>query len=160
MPSFDIVSKLSFMEVDNALVHAQKEVSTRFDFKNTQTEIERVDQTINLKSSDEERINAARDVLYSKFVKRGVALTHIEPDKIEPSGKGVKQTLKLVDGIAQDKAKPIVNAVKNAKLKVQAAIQGDTLRVTGKDRDELQKAIAFIKAQKFAIELQFINFRE
>lgn len=160
MPSFDIVSKLNSMEVDNALVQAQKEVGQRFDFKNTDTSIERLDGLIQLKSSTEDRIVAAVDVLYGKLVKRGVSLKHLDPQKVEPSGKGVKQALKLVDGIAQDKAKEIVAAIKNSKLKVQASIQGDTLRVSGKDRDELQRAIALCRSKDFGVELQFNNFRE
>jgi cyclic-di-GMP-binding protein len=160
MPSFDIVSKLDLMEVDNALVQAQKEVSQRFDFKNTHTEIERADKVINMKSSAEDRLVAALDVLYTKLGKRNVSLKHVDPQKIEPSGKGVKQTINLVDGIAQDKAKQIVAAIKNSKLKVQASIQGETLRVSGKDRDELQRVIAFVRAQNFPVELQFNNFRE
>lgn len=160
MPSFDIVSKLNTMEVENALVQAQKEVSTRFDFKNSNTEIEHLEDALVIKSSAEERIDVAREILYTKLSKRGVSLTHLEPGEVTPSGKGVKQSLKLVDGIAQEKAKEIVTAIKNAKLKVSASINGELLRVTGKDRDELQKVIAFVKAQKFTIELQYINFRD
>jgi hypothetical protein len=160
MPSFDIVSKLNMMEVDNALVQAQKEVGQRFDFKNTETTMERVENAIIIKSNAEDRLTAARDVLYTKLGKRGVSLKHVEPADPEPSGKGVKQTIALVDGIAQDKAKEIVKAIKDSKLKVQASIQGDTLRVSGKDRDELQRTIQFCRAQGFPVELQFNNFRD
>ena len=160
MPSFDIVSKLNAMEVDNALVQAQKEVAQRFDFKNSNTEIEKGEMTLVIKSNTEERVDVAREVLYTKLSKRGVSLTHLEPGEVEPSGKGVKQTIKLIEGIAQEKAKQIVTAIKGSKLKISAAINGELVRVTGKDRDELQKAIQFVKAQKMPIELQFINFRD
>jgi uncharacterized protein YajQ (UPF0234 family) len=160
MPSFDIVSKLNTMELENALVQAQKEVAQRFDFKNSDTSIEHLDKTLVIKSNTEDRLDVARDVLYTKLAKRGVSLKHLDPQKIEPSGKGVRQTINIVEGIAQDKAKPIVAAIKEAKLKVQASIQGDAVRVAGKDRDELQRTIAFVRAKDFPVELQFINFRE
>src|SRR5262249_54192092 len=117
MPSFDIVSKLNTMELDNALVQAQKEVGQRFDFKNSETSIEHVEKAFVIKSNTEDRLAVARDVLYTKLGKRGVSLKHLDPQEVEPSGKGVKQTLNIVEGIAQDKAKTIVAAIKNSKLK-------------------------------------------
>jgi cyclic-di-GMP-binding protein len=162
MPSFDIVSKLNSAEVDNAVIQAQKELNTRFDFKNTFAEITRAELIITVRANVEDRLNAAIEVLHAKFVKRGVSLKHLdETGKVEPTAKGhVKKDLKLSEGIAQDKAKEIVKVIKDTKLKVTAAIQGDVVRVTGKDKDELQKAIALIRSKQFPVELQFTNFRD
>jgi uncharacterized protein YajQ (UPF0234 family) len=162
MPSFDIVSKLNSAEVDNAVIQAQKELAQRFDFKNTSTELVRAEAVITVHANVEDRLNAAIEVLHAKFVKRSVSLKHLdETAKVEPTAKGhVKKDLKLTEGIAQDKAKDIVKAIKDSKLKVQASINGDVVRVSGKDRDELQKTIALVKSKQFPVELQFINFRD
>jgi uncharacterized protein YajQ (UPF0234 family) len=161
MPSFDIVSKLDLQEVDNAVNNAVKEILNRFDFRNTNTELEREDKKIKIVSSDEGRVAAALDILESKLTKRGVSLKALERGKPYAVGnQRLRQDLTLVDGIAQDKAKDLVKRLKDSKLKVQASIQADTLRVSGKDRDELQRAIAFCRTQDFPLDLQFINFRE
>ncbi len=161
MPSFDITSKLDLQEVDNALNNANKEIVNRFDFKNTNTELVREEMKLRLVSSDEGRVEAALDILESKLTKRGVSLKSLERSKPYPVGnQRVRQDITLVSGIAQDKAKDIVRALKDSKIKVQASIQADTVRVSGKDRDELQKAIAHCRAQNFPIELQFGNFRD
>ncbi|MCC6809621.1 MAG: YajQ family cyclic di-GMP-binding protein [Deltaproteobacteria bacterium] len=162
MPSFDIVSKLPSAEVDNAVVQAQKEIATRFDFKNTAAEIVRAENVITVRANSDDRLNAAIEVLHAKMVKRGVSLTHLDESKEpEPTAKGgKKKDITLTDGIAQDKAKEIVKALKESKIKVQASIQGDTLRVSGKNRDDLQTAIAFVKGQKLPIALQFTNYRD
>jgi len=161
MPSFDIVSKLDLQEVDNAVNNSVKEIANRFDFRNTKTELEREDKKIRIESSDEGRVAAALDILESKMTKRGVSLKSLERGKPYPVGnQRLRQDLELVDGIAQDKAKDLVKRLKDSKLKVQASIQADTLRVAGKDRDELQRAITFCRTQDFPLDLQFTNFRD
>lgn len=162
MPTFDIVSKLNSAEVDNAMIHAQKEIATRFDFRNTGAELARAEAVITVRANVEDRLNAAIEVLHAKFVKRGVSLKHLdETGKVEPTAKGhVKKEIKLQEGIAQDKAKEIVKAIKDSKLKVTASIQGDVVRVSGKDKDELQKTIALVRSKQFPVELQFTNFRD
>jgi uncharacterized protein YajQ (UPF0234 family) len=161
MPSFDIVSKLNQQEVDNAVNQSQKEIATRYDFKDTATEVLRQDMVISLRSSTEDRLRAALDVLQTKLVRRGVSLKSVELGTVEPTAKGhAKQDIKLLEGVSQDRAKEIVRAIKDQKLKVQASIQGDAVRVSGKDKDELQRTIAFVRGQNFPVELQFVNFRD
>lgn len=161
MPSFDVVSKVQWHEVENAVNQAEKEVGQRFDFKDTGTEVEKTGSDIVVRSSSEERAKAALSVVQEKLVKRKVSLKYFETGKPEPTSKGgAKITVKVKEGIETDKARVIVQSVKDAKLKVQAAIQGDQLRVTGKSRDELQTAIQHLKAQDFGLELQYINFRD
>lgn len=161
MPSFDIVSKLNSQEVDNALVQAQKEIATRYDFRSVPTELTREGALLKLSSANDEKLKAMREVLYQKLVKRGVSLKHLDEQKSEPTPGGkVKQDIKLVEGIAQDKAKDIIRFIKDAKYKVQASINADVVRVTGKDRDELQRVIAGVRQQDFPVELQFLNFRD
>jgi uncharacterized protein YajQ (UPF0234 family) len=161
MPSFDITSKLNSPEVDNALIQANKEIGTRYDFRNVPTELTREGSSLKLSSANDEKIKAMREVLYTKLVKRGVSLKHLEEQRSEPTPGGkVKQEIKLIEGIAQDKAKDIIRYIKDAKFKVQASIQADVVRVSGKDRDELQKVIAGVRQQDFPLELQFSNFRD
>ncbi|HEU4412470.1 MAG TPA: YajQ family cyclic di-GMP-binding protein [Polyangiaceae bacterium] len=161
MPSFDIVSKVQWHEVENAVNQAEKEVSQRFDFKDTGTELEKTGNDIVVRSSTEERAKAALSVVQEKLVKRKVSPKFFDVGKPEPTAKGgAKITLKVKEGIESEKAKAIVQSVKDAKLKVQAAIQGDQLRVTGKSKDELQTAIQHLKAQDFGLELQYVNFRD
>ncbi len=161
MPSFDIVSKVQWHEVENAVNQAEKEVSQRFDFKDTGTEVEKTEGDIVVKSSSEERAKAALSVVQEKLIKRKVSSKCFDVGKPEPTSKGgAKITLKIKEGIETDKARVIVQSVKDAKLKVQAAIQGDQLRVTGKSKDELQTAIQHLKSQDFGLELQYINFRD
>jgi cyclic-di-GMP-binding protein len=161
MPSFDIVSKVAWHEVDNALQQAEKEVGTRFDFRNTNTEIEKKDAEITVRSSTEDRAKAAVTVLQEKLAKRKVSPKFFETGKPEPTSKGgAKIVIKVKEGIETDKARPIVAAVKDSKLKVQAAIQGDQLRVTGKNRDDLQACMKLLREQDFGVELTFNNFRE
>jgi uncharacterized protein YajQ (UPF0234 family) len=161
MPSFDIVSKVQWHEVENAVNQAEKEVSQRFDFKDTGTEVEKTDTDIVVRSSTEERAKAALSVVQEKLVKRKISPKCFDVGKPEPTAKGgAKITLKVKEGIESEKAKSIVQSVKDAKLKVQASIQGDQLRVTGKSRDELQTAIQHLKAQDFGLELQYVNFRD
>jgi len=161
MPSFDVVSKLDHHEVDNAVQQAKKEVSTRFDFRDTGTEIDRTDEGIVIRGDSEGRVEAARKVLEEKLVRRKVSLKSIDPQEVQPAGgRAYRQLLKLKEGIDSEKAKEIVKMLKGTKLKVQAAIQGDLVRVTGKKRDELQEAIGVLRGQEVGLPLQFTNFRE
>jgi cyclic-di-GMP-binding protein len=162
MPSFDVVSDLDLMEVDNAFNQARKEILQRFDFKGTSTDLER-DKELNVlvKANSEGRAEAALGVLMDKFAKRGVPLEGLDPQKVEPaSGGHVRQLVKLRRGLKQDDAKKIVALVKESGLKVQVAIQGEAVRITGKKRDDLQDAMQRIRAGGLAIPLQFQNFRE
>ena len=158
--SFDIVSKLDRQEVDNALSQAAREIATRFDFKDTGTEIEKNQDGIAIRSTSEGRVEGALRVLEDKMVKRKVSLKSLDPQKPVQSGQTWRQLIKLKEGVDQDRAKQIVKAVKDSKIKVQAAIQGDLVRITGKKRDDLQEAIALLKGQDFGLPVQFINFRE
>jgi cyclic-di-GMP-binding protein len=165
MPSFDAVSKVNLQEVDNAFNQAKKEITTRYDFQGTQTEMALGEDksSFQLKSSSDGRLQAALDVLQSKLVKRGVSLRCLTVGEVDSAALGqVKQTVSLQQGIPVEKGKELVKILKDAKLKVQASIQADQLRVTSKSRDELQQAIALLKQQQDAltIELQFINFRD
>lgn len=161
MPSFDIVSKVQWNEVDNALNQAQKELSQRYDFKDTETELEKIEDGITVKSSSEERAKAAMGVLQEKLVKRKVSLKHLDPQKPEVTGKGGSRILiKIKEGIETEKAKEIVRILKDSKLKIQASIQEQQVRVQGKNRDDLQSGISLVRGQDLGIELQFINFRD
>lgn len=165
MPSFDIVSEVDLQEVDNAVNQARKELQGRFDFRGVPVEIQLGDdkKTIQLKTDGEERLDAVWDVLLGKLVRRGLTPNALERGKKEPvGGKQFKQEVKLQQGIPTDKAKEIIKMIKDAKLKVQASIQGETVRITGKDRDELQSAIALCRsnADKLRIDMQYTNFRD
>lgn len=161
MPSFDIVSKVAQNEVDNAFNQAQKEVAQRFDFKDTETTFERAPDAITIRSSSEDRAKAALQVLQDKLVKRKVSLRFTDPGKPESTGKGgARIVVKIKEGIEAEKARTLVQLIKDAKLKVQASIQEAQVRVTGKNKDDLQTAIAAVRQQDLGIELQFINFRD
>ncbi|MDQ3032492.1 MAG: YajQ family cyclic di-GMP-binding protein [Myxococcota bacterium] len=160
MPSFDVVSKLDHHEVDNAVDQAKREIATRFDFKDTGTEIEKNADGISIKSSSEGRVEGAYKVLEDKMIKRKVSLKALDPQKAQQSGMTWRQLVKLKEGVETEHAKQIVKTIKESKVKVQAAIQGDLVRVTGKKRDELQEVIALLRGQDFPLPLQFINFRE
>jgi cyclic-di-GMP-binding protein len=161
MPSFDVVSKVQWNEVENALNQSQKEIGQRYDFKDTGTELERSEEAITVSSSSEERAKAALTVLQEKLVKRKVSLKHLDPQKPEKTGKGgSKIVVKIKEGIETEHAKAIVQHLKDSKMKVQASIQEAQVRVTGKNRDDLQAAIQLVKQVDLPIELQFINFRE
>ncbi|WP_394826661.1 YajQ family cyclic di-GMP-binding protein [Pendulispora albinea] len=161
MPSFDIVSKVQWNEVDNALNQSQKEIAQRFDFKDTGTAIERNEEGITIRSASEERVKAAYSVLQDKLVKRKVSLKHLDPQKPEPTGKGgSKMLVKVKEGIDGDHAKDLVRRIKDSKIKVQASIQEAQVRVSGKNRDDLQSAIQLVKEANLPLELQFINFRD
>ncbi len=161
MPSFDIVSKVQMHEVDNAFNQAHKEIAQRFDFKDTASSIEKSPDAITIHSSSENRATAALTVVQDKLVKRKVSLRFFDVGKPEPTGKGGSRIVaKIKDGIETEKAKAIVAFVKEAKIKVQASIQESQVRVSGKNKDDLQAAIQAIRAHDFGLELQFINFRD
>lgn len=160
MPSFDIVSKLDHHEVDNAVDQARREVTTRFDFKDTGTEIEKNQEGIAIRSTSEGRVEGALRVLEDKMIKRKVSLLSLDPQTPQQSGQNWRQLIKLKEGVEKEDAKKIVQAIKDAKLKVQASIQGDLVRVTGKKRDDLQEAIALLRSKDMGLPLQFVNFRD
>lgn len=158
--SFDVVSKTDMQEVSNAIQQAQKELAQRFDFKGSKSSIELTAEEIVLVSDDEGKLRSVKDIVETKLVKRGVALKALEYQKVEAAAGGtVRQKAKIVQGIETEKAKAIVKAIKDAKLKVQASIQSDQVRVTGRSKDDLQKAIALVKEKDFGIPLQFTNYR-
>lgn len=158
--SFDIVSKTDMQEVANAIQQAQKELAQRFDFKGSKSSIELTTEEIVLISDDEGKLRSVKDIVETKLVKRKVSLKALDYASLEPSSGGtVRQRAKIVQGIETEKAKAIVRTIKDAKLKVQASIQSDQVRVTGRNKDELQKAIALVREQDFGIPLQFTNYR-
>lgn len=158
--SFDVVSKTEMQEVANAVQQAQKELAQRFDFKGSKSEITHTDEELTLVSDDESKLKQLKDIVEGKLVKRKVSLKALDYGKIEAASLGtVRQKAKIVQGIESEKAKAIVKAIKDAKLKVQASIQGDQVRVVGRSKDDLQRAISIIKEQDFGIPLQFTNYR-
>ncbi|HEY5162312.1 MAG TPA: YajQ family cyclic di-GMP-binding protein [Terriglobales bacterium] len=159
--SFDVVSKIDLQEVSNAMQQALKEVHTRFDLKDSKSNIvmEGHDDIV-LTSQDEYKLKAVNDVFQGKLVKRGVPLKGLTYGKIEPAaGSTVRQKITLQQGIPIEKARAIVKAIKETKKKVQASIQGDLVRVSSKDRDTLQEIIALLRKSDFGIDMQFTNFR-
>jgi cyclic-di-GMP-binding protein len=165
MPSFDVVSKINLAELDNAVNQTRKELATRYDFQGTHTDVElSADKAlITLKASDEGKADTAYEILCGKLAKRGVSLKFVTRDPMEKATLNtVRQLIKLQQGIPTDKAKELIKLIKDARIKVQAAIQADQLRVTGKNRDDLQEAIALMRqnADKVGVELQFTNFRD
>lgn len=162
LSSFDIVSEVDLAEVKNAVNQASKEVAQRYDLKNTHSKIElhEKDHRIEVEVPDEFVLKQVLDVLQQKLVRRGVSLKALDYGKVEPaSGSRIRQQVTLQQGIPAEKAKEIVKSIKGTKLKVQAAIQGDTVRVSGKDRDTLQEVIAHLKSEAFEIDMQFTNYR-
>jgi uncharacterized protein YajQ (UPF0234 family) len=159
--SFDVVSKVDITEVKNAVAQAMKEIGQRYDFKGSTSDIEMKDEAeLILKSDDEIKLKAVIDVLQSKLHKRGVSIRAMEYGKLEQAMKGtVRQVVKINQGIPVEKAKKLVAALKDSKLKAQASIQGDQLRVSGKDKDMLQEAMALFKKNDQGVDLQFTNFR-
>ena len=160
MPSFDVVSELDHHEVANTVDQANREVNTRFDFKNTDSSFELEEQQIVLKTSSEFQLQQMLDILYAKLSKRGIDLAAVEAQAIEVSGQTHSQRVQLKEGIESELAKTIVKQIKQSKLKLQAAIQGEQVRISGKKRDELQSAIALLKESKLDRPLQFKNFRD
>lgn len=161
MPSFDVVSQTDQHEVDNACNQAKKEIGQRYDFKGTESTIERTDEGIVIRSNSEGRIDAARDVLESKMVRRQVSLKALDAQPAQQAGGSMwRQLIRLKEGVSKEKAKEIVKTIKEGKIKVQASIQGDSIRVSGKKRDDLQDTMAFLKEKDFDLPLQFTNFRD
>jgi len=161
MPSFDIVSQVDMQEVRNAVDQASREIVNRYDFKGTDTSIKLNDDGITIESSSEGRLEAAVDVLKGKLVRRSVSLKSIAGgDPVQIGGGRFKALFTLNEGIAQDAAKELVKDIKDMKLKVQVAIQGDQLRISGKKRDDLQEVISAVKGLDFRLPLQYLNFRD
>jgi uncharacterized protein YajQ (UPF0234 family) len=159
--SFDVVSKVDVQEVKNAIDQASKEVHARFDLKNSKSSIAlEGSDTVQLASQDEYTLKAVIDILQQKLVKRSVPLKNLEYEKVEAAaGSSVRQKIKLKQGIASEVAKKIVALIKDSKKKAQASIQGDTVRVSSKDRDTLQEIMAMLRAKDMGVDLQFTNFR-
>jgi len=159
--SFDIVSKIDLQEVSNAIQQAMKEIHTRFDLKDSKSSIALEGKdAILLHSIDEYKLKAVNDILQQKLVRRGVPLKGFTYGPVEPAaGATVKQRITLQQGIPIEKARDIVKLIKNSKKKVQASIQGDLVRISGKDRDTLQEIIALLRQQDFGIDMQFTNYR-
>jgi len=163
MPSFDVVSKVDWSEFGNALLQAQREVGTRFDFRDTATSIEKNEAGVLIESSTEDRAKAALVVLEEKLIRRKVSLKHLDKKKKPERGpKGsTRLTVLVKEGLEPEKAREIVKLVKDSKIKVQASIHEDSVRVTGKKRDELQTVIQLLRAaEELDLDLQFINFRD
>lgn len=159
--SFDIVSKVDLQEISNAINQALKEVHTRFDLKDSKSNIEfDGKEAITLTSADDYKIKAVNDILQGKLVKRGVPLKALTYGTVEPAASStVRQKITMQQGIPTEKAREIVKEIKNSKKKVQASIQGDLVRVSGKDRDTLQQIIALLRQHDFGIDMQFTNYR-
>lgn len=158
--SFDIVSKVDLQEVDNAVQQARREIETRFDFKGSKSSLERANEEIQLQSDDEYKLKALLEILQSKLVKRGISLKSLEYGKVDPAAGGtVRQVVKIKQGIEQEQAKKIVKLIKDTKMKVQASVQGDQVRVTGKSRDDLQTVIQMLREAELPVDLQFTNYR-
>jgi cyclic-di-GMP-binding protein len=158
--TFDIVSKVDMQEVSNAIQQALKEIHTRFDLKDSKSNIEMEKDAIVLQSADEYKLKAVNDVLQQKLVKRGVPLKNLNYGVVESAAGGTaKRRVSLQQGIAIEKAREIVKLVKDSKKKAQASIQGDLVRISSKDRDTLQEIIAMLRQRDFGIDLQFTNYR-
>ncbi len=161
MPSFDVVSEANQVEVKNAVDQANKEITTRFDFKGSDARVEQKDRELTAYADSEFQLGQVRDVLTTKMTKRNVDVRFLDLGKIEKiGGDKVKQVIKVKNGIESDAAKKIQRIIKDSKIKVQASIQGDTLRVQGAKRDDLQTTIALLKKEVTDLPLEFNNFRE
>ena len=158
--SFDVVSKVDEQELDNALNQTRKEIEGRFDFKNSKTSLDQVKEKITITTADELKLKNVVDILQSKANKRGISLKSFEFGAVEPAaGNAVRQVVTVKTGIPKDKAKPLIEAIKAAKLKVTAQIQDEQIRVSSKSKDDLQKAQALLKAFDTDVPLQFTNYR-
>ncbi len=161
MPSFDVVSEVNMQEVDNAINQVTKEVAQRYDFKGTKTTLTLDKDQIHIISDDDYKMKAVIDILLSKSVRRGVDIKSLEIGKAEPAGGSlVKCDVKIIQGIETEKAKKMTQAIRDSKIKVQAQIQDEQVRVTGKKRDDLQEVMGLLKGQDFGVALQFKNFRD
>ncbi len=160
MPSFDVVSEVDMHEATNAVDQANREVTTRFDFKGTNARFEKSENEITMKAEAEFQLQQMLDILQSKLNKRGIDILCLEVGDAELSGKEARQKVILREGLDADLSRKIVKMIKDKKMKVQAAIQGEKVRVTGKKRDDLQEVIAMLKQAKLGMPLQFNNFRD
>ncbi len=160
MPSFDVVSEVDFHEVTNALDQAKRELGTRFDFRGVEATFERTDDTVTMTADAEIQLQQMLDILQNKLHRRGIDIACLEVQELTKLGKQVKQKVIIKQGLDKDTARKIVKLIKEKKLKVQSAIQGEKVRVTGKKRDDLQKTIASLKEAELDMPLQFDNFRD
>jgi uncharacterized protein YajQ (UPF0234 family) len=160
MPSFDVVSELERHELTNAVDQANREIGTRFDFKGSDATIEETKEGLTLEAQSEFQLEQMMTVLNQKLVKRGLDIQSLEKQKVESSNLRARQKLLVKEGIEKELAKTIVKLVKESKIKVQASIQGEQVRITGKNRDDLQQAIALLKGAGLEQPLQFTNFRD
>ena len=161
MSFFDAVCCVDLQEVDNAIQQTLREIGQRFDFKNTPTEVRRDDQVLHLRAADDFKLRALGEILREKLARRQVPLRALQPGPVEPAERGsAKQTIALQQGISVDKAREIVKLVKDLKLKVQVAIQGDQVRVSGKKKDDLQAVMKLLRERDLGIAIQFVNFRD
>jgi hypothetical protein len=160
MPSFDVVSQINMHELANAIDQSNREVSNRFDFKGTNSRVEHEGDTITLTAPSEFQINQINDILRTKMSKRGIDVGCLDYGDIQETGQEARQQIVARQGIDKELARKITKIIKDTKLKVQSAVQGDQIRVTGKKRDDLQAVIAVIKEQKLTLPLQYINFRD
>ncbi len=158
--SFDVVSEVDLQEVRNAVDQAQREINTRLDFKDTGTALELRDDVVEVRSGTENRLKAAVEVLREKFVRRNISLKALQEGRIEPAARGtVRQEIKIARGISDEKARQITKFVKQSGVKVQAQVQKDQVRISGKKKDDLQTVISGLKEEDFGIPLQFTNYR-
>ena len=161
MPSFDVVSKLDMQEIDNSISNSMKEITQRYDFKGSNSKIERSDKIITLTTEDELKAKQVLDILNGHIIKRNVDTRSIKLKNSESaSGNTIRQTFDLIEGIDQDISKKIISTIKSSKMKVQVKIQGNELRVSGTKRDNLQDAIQIIKDLDLPVPLQYVNFRD
>ena len=161
MPSFDVVSRLDFQEIDNAIGNALREIGKRYDFKGSHTTIERKDKELTVVTDDELKLKQVHDLIVTHFVRRKVDSLCLSPgNKEKAGGNKIRQTYKLIEGIEQSIAKKITADIKNSKIKVQVKINGNELRVDGKKKDDLQRVMQMIEDAKIDIPVQFVNFRD
>lgn len=158
--SFDIVSEIEIQEMDNAINQTKKEISQRYDFKGSMAEIDFNNEEMKIHAQDEFKLESIMEILKGKMVKRGISPRFLDPQKLEAASNGtVRQVVKIKKGIQKEKAKEIVQDIKSSKIKVQGQIMEDVVRVTGKDKDDLQAVIQLVKGRDYGIELQFTNYR-
>ncbi len=161
MPTFDIVSKFDPSEVDNAIQNLKREISQRYDFKNSNSQIEFEKDLITMITDDDYKLTQLQEMLKVQITKRGIDAKALSMGKVEISaGQSVRQSISMIQGINREISKDIIKIIKDSKIKVQVSIQGDELRVSGKKRDDLQQTITLLKTQNFDLPLQFINFRD
>ncbi len=160
MPSFDTVSDVDLQEVSNAVDQTRREVGTRYDFKGSSASVEQSDAQLVVKADNEFQLDQVKDILHKKLARRGIDIQSLKEGKVEVTLNQTRQTIDIQQGIPQDTARKIVKLVKDKKLKVQASIQGDKVRITGKKRDDLQAVISLLKESKLDLPLQFVNFRD